>query len=137
MTSSLDETAETRRKERLGYIVLQHVHTFSAEPSLALSPDNIASALAITYDEVREILTKLAEQGFVSWAAPNAAVLVTREGEDYLLHGAARRRSVRFRSIRRPNLPRTTDGTSFSPGRSTGTDGASPNERTGSNKSRP
>ena len=98
----MQDSGELRRKERLGFIVLQHIHTLDSEPALALLPDVIASTLAITPGETREILTMLAAQGYVGWTGPDGPAALTDEGEDYLLRRADRRRSVRFKWIIKP-----------------------------------
>jgi hypothetical protein len=90
---------ERKRKERLGFVILQHLQTLTADAAGALLPELIATDLAMPVDETREILAMLTEQGFVAWDGGAGAALATKEGEDYVLRLAGRRRSVRFQKI--------------------------------------
>jgi hypothetical protein len=95
---------ELHRRERLGYVVLQHIHTFTPDAAAALQPELIANSLVMTIEETREILEMLADQGFIEWNGAAGAAVITAEGANYLLRQAGRRRSVRFRSILIPGL---------------------------------
>lgn len=92
---------ETRRKERLGYVVLQHVHNLAEDAGGALSAHQIAADLAIPAAELREILEMLTRRGLVEWDGTGGVALPTRAGMDYLTRAAGRRRSVRFQAITR------------------------------------
>ncbi len=104
---------EAKRKERLGFIVLQHIHTLTDEAAGALLPELIATDLAINLGETRELLTALVDQGFVAWDGGNGTALSTREGANYVLRVAGRRRSVRFHSIGTGTSSRADQGSAL------------------------
>jgi hypothetical protein len=88
-----------KRQERLGFVVLQHILTLTDDAAGALLPELIATDLAIPLDETRDILAMLTDKGFIAWDGGAGTALATKEGENYVLRVAGRRRSVRFHSI--------------------------------------
>ncbi len=96
---------ESERKERLGYVILQHLDTFVDDATGTLVADHIAADLAIPADELHEILDMLTRRGFIDWDGTRGHALPTTEGSDYLAHTAGRRRSVRFHAIARRGQP--------------------------------
>lgn len=96
---------ESERKERLGYVILQHLDTLVDDATGTLVADHIAADLAIPARELREILDMLARRGFIDWDGARGHALPTTEGSDYLARAAGRRRSVRFHAIARRVQP--------------------------------
>jgi hypothetical protein len=88
-----DEVCE--RKERIGFVVLQHLLTIAGEDAVPRVPGYIAADLALPFEEAVEVLELLAEEGMISWAAWTGPVQVTTAGAEYVTARAGRRRSVR------------------------------------------
>ncbi len=93
---------EAHRKERLSYVVLQHVQNLAGDAGGSLAASQIAADLAIPAAELREILEMLTRRDLVEWDGTGGVAIPTHEGTDYLRRAAGRRRSVRFQAITRP-----------------------------------
>lgn len=96
---------DTERRERLGYVVLQHLDTLVGDATGSLAAEHIAADLAIPAEELREILDMLAVRGFIDWDGTRGPALPTPRASEYLARVAGRRRSVRFHSIGRREMP--------------------------------
>jgi hypothetical protein len=101
--------SETEEKERISFILLQHVYSLSREDDGVLVVGRIASALALPVAEVVQIVAHLTYTGFLSWEGTGRPVGITEKGIEYIEHLAHRRHSLR--------LPRedaaTVPGTAF------------------------
>jgi hypothetical protein len=128
---------EAERKERLGYVVLQHLDTLVDEAAGNLETDNIAADLAIPPEELRDILDMLTVRGLIDWDGTRGLALPTPRGSDYLARVADRRRSVRFNTIGRrgqsANLRPSTEAVRYRDPRRAPGMSARPDRRAGRN----
>ena len=86
----------TEEKERIGFILLQHVYTLACEGQGLLIPTRIAADLALGVDEVVQLVTHLADEGFLEWEGMGRPVGIAPKGVDYIERLALRRRSLRL-----------------------------------------
>lgn len=87
---------DRERKERLTFIVLQHVESLGSETSTQPIPPRIADELAMDCFELEELLEALAAAELIVWTGGRDAVRIAPAGTEYVRTGARRRRSVRL-----------------------------------------
>jgi hypothetical protein len=89
-----DPAAE--EKERLSFILLQHVYSLACEGDGLLVPTKIAADLALPPDQVVQLIAHLTYEGFLDWEGTGRPVGITQKAIDYIDRLALRRRSLRL-----------------------------------------
>ena len=98
----MSERAERARdhaleeKERISFILLQHVYSLACEGQGVLVPSKIASDLALPAAEVVQLIAHLTYQGFLEWEGTGRPVGISQKGVDYIERLAHRRRTLRL-----------------------------------------
>ena len=98
----MSESAERVRdvaveeRERISFILLQHVYSLACEGYGLLVPAKIALDLALPPEEMVQIIAHLTYQGFLEWEGTGRPVAISQKGVDYIEHLAHRRRSLRL-----------------------------------------
>jgi hypothetical protein len=97
----MSETERTRdlateEKERISFILLQHVYSLACEGQGWLVVGKIAADLALPVAEVVQIVAHLTYAGFLEWEGTGRPVGITQKGVDYIEHLAHRRHSLRL-----------------------------------------
>lgn len=84
-------------KERLSFIILQHVYSLSEDPEAeeALRLGRIATDLDIAPPELVQLIAHLTYVGFLHWESTGRPIGITRKGTDYIDTLAHRRHSLR------------------------------------------
>ena len=89
-----DPAAEER--ERISFILLQHVYSLACEGQGLLVPSRIAADLALPSAQVLQLLSHLTYEGFLEWDGTGQPVGISQKAIDYIDRLALRRRSLRL-----------------------------------------
>ena len=98
----MSETAERVRdpaaeeKERISFILLQHVYSLACEGNGVLAVAKIASDLALPPAQLVQVVAHLTYAGFLVWEGTGRPVGISQKGVDYIEHLAHRRHSLRL-----------------------------------------
>lgn len=89
-----DLAAEER--ERISFILLQHVYSLSCEGQAVLVVGKIASDLALPVATVVQLVAHLTYAGFLQWEGTGRPVTIAQKGVEYIERLAHRRRTLRL-----------------------------------------